>query len=83
MLTAKQGPIALSIFEERITTAAWRSKPATYIRAEKDGIILPELQQRMATRAGSALTNLDSSHVVMLSHPNESAAVILKAAGVE
>src|SRR5262245_52924447 len=83
MLTAKQGPIALSIFEERITTAAWRSKPATYIRAEHDGIILPELQQRMATRAGSALTNLDSSHVVMLSHANESAAVILEAAGVE
>jgi pimeloyl-ACP methyl ester carboxylesterase len=83
MLTAKQAPISLSILEDRITTAAWHAKPSWYVRAERDGIILPELEEMMAKRAGSMLTNMDSSHVVLLSHPREVAAVIERAAGAE
>lgn len=83
MLTAKQGPIALSIFGEHVTTAAWHTKPSWFIRAENDRIIEPDLQEMMANRAGSKLTNMDSSHVVMLSHPEETVDIILEAANAE
>jgi pimeloyl-ACP methyl ester carboxylesterase len=82
-LTSKQKPISLSIFDDAVTTAAWRARPSTFVRAAQDGIIDPALQQQMATRAGSTLTTMDSSHVVMLSHPDETAAVILQAARPE
>src|SRR5262245_58943119 len=79
MLTAKQGPSALRILADHITTAAWHAKPSWFVRAEHDGFIEPDLQQMMATRAGSTLTNMDSSHVVMVSHPQQAAAGNLEA----
>lgn len=80
LLTIKQGPIAMRVFDDHITTAAWRSKPSWFIRSEQDGMIEPAAQDMMAKRAGAKLTNLRSSHVAMLSHPREVAAVILTAA---
>ena len=80
MLTEKQGPIALRIFDDHITTAAWHTKPSWFVLAEDDRIIVPELQEMMASRAGSTLMSMDSGHVVMMSHPEEVAAVILRAA---
>jgi pimeloyl-ACP methyl ester carboxylesterase len=81
LLTTKQGPIALKSFDDHITVAAWRTKPSWFIRPEQDHMIDPGAQATMAKRAGSKLTSLKASHVVMISHPKEVAAVILQAAG--
>lgn len=83
LLTAKQAPIALKNFDDHITVAAWRSKPSWFIRPEQDHMLDPKAQELMAKRAGSKVTSIRSSHVVMLSHPKEVAAVILSAAGAK
>jgi len=80
LLTMKQGPTSVAIFDQHITTAAWHTKPSWFIRAEHDGMIDPALEEMMAKRAGAKLLNLRASHVVMLSHPREVASVILTAA---
>jgi pimeloyl-ACP methyl ester carboxylesterase len=82
LLTTKQAPIALKIFDDQISTAAWRTKPSWFVLPDQDHMVDPEAQAMMAKRAGATLTSLRSSHVVMLSHPKEVAAVILSAAGV-
>ncbi len=83
LLTTKQGPFAMRNFDDHITTAAWHNKPSWFIRPEQDHMIDPAAQEMMAKRAGAKLTNLRSSHVVMLSHPKEVAAVILTAAAAK
>jgi pimeloyl-ACP methyl ester carboxylesterase len=81
LLTAKQGPIAAKSFADKVTTAAWKTKPSWFVRAEADHMIDPAGQQLMAMRAGSKLTSVKgASHVVMLSKPKDVAAVILAAA---
>jgi len=82
LLAAKQGPIAARCFDDRITTAAWRTKPTWYVRSEADHMIDPAAQALMAKRANAKLTSVHASHVVMLSHPKEVAAAILAAAAV-
>jgi pimeloyl-ACP methyl ester carboxylesterase len=80
LLTTKQAPFALRNLEDRVTVAAWHKKPSWFVRPDQDHIIDPGLQEIMAKRAGAKLLNLRSSHVVMLSHPRDVAAVILTAA---
>lgn len=80
LLTAKQGPIALRCFDDRIARAAWHTKPTWYVRAEADHMIDPGAQAVMARRANAKLTSVRASHVVMLSRPREVAAAILAAA---
>jgi pimeloyl-ACP methyl ester carboxylesterase len=49
---------------------AWRSKPSWYILATGDRTVNPELQRFQADRMGATTVEADSSHVVMLSHPD-------------
>jgi pimeloyl-ACP methyl ester carboxylesterase len=80
LLAIKQGPIAARNFDAKITTAAWHTKPSWYVRSENDHMIAPAAQALMAKRANAKVTSLHTSHVPMLSKPNEVAAVILAAA---
>ena len=80
LLATKQGPIAAHAFDDRITTAAWHTKPTTYVRAELDHMIDPAAQAFMAKRANAKVVNLKTSHVAMLAKPAEVAAAILAAA---
>jgi pimeloyl-ACP methyl ester carboxylesterase len=80
LIASVQQPIQARAFGEKVTTAAWRSKPSWYIRSEQDRMIDPGAQSIMAARAGARITNVKASHVSMLSHPDEVAAAILAAA---
>ena len=80
LLAAKQGPIAVHSFDEKIKVAAWRTRPVFYVRTTEDHMIDPDEQAAMAKRLKATLTSVPASHVVMLSHPEDVAAVILKAA---
>jgi pimeloyl-ACP methyl ester carboxylesterase len=61
-------PVA-DLFDQKVEGTAWKSKPSWYIVATKDRTVHPELQRFVAKRMGAATTELDSSHVPLLSNP--------------
>ncbi len=79
IMTATQGPIKASAFEERTTVAAWKTKPSWYVLATSDRMIHPDVQRSSAKRIGAQLSELNTSHVPQQSQPAEVAEVILKA----
>ena len=79
VMTATQGPIQAKAFEQKLTTAAWKTKPSWYIVSEKDHMIQPELERAMAKKIDAKVTSLAASHVPQQSQPAKVAAVILDA----
>ena len=77
---AVQQPAFQKVFTDVGVNAAWRTKPSWYVVASEDHAINPELEKRMAARAHARTTILNTSHVAMLSKPNEVLDVILDAA---
>jgi pimeloyl-ACP methyl ester carboxylesterase len=76
---AVQQPAFQKVFSDVGVNAAWKTKPSWYVVASEDNAINPELEKRMAKRANAKTTILKSSHVAMLSKPNEVLNVILDA----
>lgn len=79
-LCAVQGRVARSLFSSRTTAAAWRSKPSWYAVSTQDRTISTELERWMAKRMKARTIEIASSHVSLLSHPDEVAGLILSAA---
>ena len=79
-LAATQGPIATSAFGTKVSNVAWKTKPSWYIVASKDQAIAPDEERFFAKRMKATTTELDTSHVPMLSKPKDVAAVIIDAA---
>jgi pimeloyl-ACP methyl ester carboxylesterase len=77
---ATQGPLAVKCFGDKISEAAWRSKPSWYIVAAHDETIPPEVERDSAKRMDAETLVLESSHVPMLSQPAAVAEFIAKAA---
>ena len=75
-----QVPINMAIFGEKVTRAAWRSKPSWAVVATEDGAIDPRLLRQMAKRIGANTTEVRGSHVVFLTQPKAVADVIDQAA---
>lgn len=80
VIAATQGPAFSGIFDEKITEAAYETKPSWYVVADNDRMIAPDAQRAMASAIKAKTTELAASHVVMLSKPDEVAAVIIDAA---
>jgi pimeloyl-ACP methyl ester carboxylesterase len=80
VLAATQGPTAGAAFGAKITNAAWRTKPSWYVVARNDRMISPDFEESMAKKINAKSIAVPSSHVAMLSHPKEVAAVIEEAA---
>ena len=79
-LAATQGPIVVSAFGTKVSTVAWKTKPSWYIVSKKDQAIAPDEERFFAKRMKATTTELDTSHVPMLSKPKDVAAVIMDAA---
>ncbi|MFB7780994.1 alpha/beta fold hydrolase [Streptomyces bauhiniae] len=79
VLAASQRPLAGLAFGEKATAAAWKTKPAWGIVSSSDTTINPEVERFGYRRAGVEVTEIDASHLVMLSHPDEVVDVILRA----
>lgn len=77
---ATQGPLAVKCFGDKITVAAWHSKPNWYIVAAKDETIPPAVERNSAKRMKAETLVLESSHVPMLSQPDVVADFIARAA---
>ena len=80
VLAVTQGPLAGKAFGESVTAAAWKTKPSWFIVTADDRVVHPELQAAEARRMDAKTTVLRSSHMSLLSHPTEVAAVIGEAA---
>ncbi len=68
-------PVA-DIFQQKVAGTAWKSKPSWYIVAKNDQTVNPELERFVSKRMGAQVTELESDHVPMLSHPDEVLKVI-------
>lgn len=79
VLAAAQQPIRASALLDRVTAAAWRTKPSWYLLAEQDRMISPALQRRIANRIGARIVALRAAHAPFLSRPKETTDVILTA----
>jgi pimeloyl-ACP methyl ester carboxylesterase len=77
---ATQQPVARAVTTAKTTVAAWRSKPSWYVVSRQDRTIDPDFQRFMAKRMGATTTEVDASHVSMISRPDDIARVILAAA---
>jgi pimeloyl-ACP methyl ester carboxylesterase len=81
VLYAVQQPFQKALLAGKTTHAAWRSKPSYYAVSTEDRTINPDLERFMAKRMGAKTIELKSSHVSLISHPEEITRLILEAAG--
>ena len=79
VLAAAQPPIRASALLDRVTKAAWRTKPSWYAVTDEDRIMSPALQREIATRIEARVLSLRAGHVPFLSKPKQTAEVILAA----
>ncbi|MDM8085340.1 alpha/beta hydrolase [Cellulomonas cellasea] len=69
VLAAGQRPITLSAATEPSGVPAWATLPTWYVLGTEDQIILPSLQESMATRAGSTITRVKAGHLTLVTDP--------------
>src|SRR5258706_10185403 len=70
LVWATQCVPAPDLFNAKVEGTAWRSKPSWYIVAKNDRTVHPDMERFVAKRMGATTTEVGSSHVPMLSHPD-------------
>jgi pimeloyl-ACP methyl ester carboxylesterase len=80
LIVASQRPITLSANITPSAAPAWKSIPSWAVVGTQDLTIPADTQRRMAERAGATITEVDASHVSMVSHPQVAIDAILAAA---
>jgi len=81
VLYAVQEPFQKALLTGKTTHAAWRSKPSFYAVSTDDRTINPDLERFMAKRMGAKTIEVKSSHLSLISHPDEITQLILEASG--
>jgi pimeloyl-ACP methyl ester carboxylesterase len=76
VMAATQRPAAEGAFSEPNGAPAWKSTPSWAVVATADKAAGTDVIRSMARRAGATITEVDSSHVAMVSHPDVVADVI-------
>jgi pimeloyl-ACP methyl ester carboxylesterase len=80
VLYAVQQALASSAFTDVMGVPAWKSLPSWYLVAQNDEAIPPDAERQFAARMGATTVEIPSSHVAMVSHPEEVADLIERAA---
>jgi pimeloyl-ACP methyl ester carboxylesterase len=80
VMYAVQQPLASSAFTDVMGVPAWKSLPSWYLVAQNDEALPPDAERQFAARMGATTVEIPSSHVPMVSHPEEVADLIEKAA---
>jgi pimeloyl-ACP methyl ester carboxylesterase len=78
--TTPTGPGSELAFSEAAGPSAWKSLPAWAVVATGDKAASTDVIRSMAERAGATITELEGSHVIMVSQPDAVADVVLTAA---
>jgi len=81
VLYAVQEPFHKALLTGKTTQAAWRLKPSFYAVSTEDRTINPDLERFMAKRMGAKTIEVNSSHLSLISHPDEITGLIVEAAG--
>ncbi len=79
-MAATQRPAAELAFSEPSGPPAWKSLPSWAVVATGDKAAGTDVIRSMAERAGATITEVEGSHVIMISQPEAVADVILTAA---
>jgi pimeloyl-ACP methyl ester carboxylesterase len=79
VLAASQRPVAASAFDEKNGPQAWRNLPSWAVVATGDKAAGSDVLLAMARNAGADLTELEGSHLIMISQPRAVTDVILRA----
>ncbi len=80
VMYAVQQPLSTSSLGETMGTPAWKSLPSWYLVAKNDQAIPPDAERLFAKRMGATVVEIPSSHVAMVSHPDDVADLIRKVA---
>jgi pimeloyl-ACP methyl ester carboxylesterase len=80
VMYAVQQPVAASAFQDVMGVPAWKSLPSWFMVATADEAIPPDAERHFAARMGATTIELASSHVAMVSHPDEVAQFVETAA---
>jgi len=80
LVLAVQGQIYAPMFDEKLTHAAWKSRPSWHVIATQDRTLTPAMQETGAKKAGGKAISLPTCHVAMLQEPEKVANVITEAA---
>jgi pimeloyl-ACP methyl ester carboxylesterase len=78
VMAATQRPVAELAFSEPSGAAAWKHLPSWAVVATGDKAAGADLVRSMAERAGATITEVEGSHVIMISQPQAVADVILE-----
>jgi pimeloyl-ACP methyl ester carboxylesterase len=79
LLAATQRPAAAAVFNEPAGPPAWKTVPTWALVATGDKAAGTDVTLSMAKRAGAAITEVDGSHLIMISKPDVVTDVIVKA----
>src|SRR4029077_19240982 len=79
LIAAVQRPIAEAAFSEPNGPPAWKHLPSWAVVATGDKAAGTDVVRSMAERAGAKITEVDGSHVIMISQPDAVTEVILTA----
>jgi pimeloyl-ACP methyl ester carboxylesterase len=82
VMHAAQQPLATSTFGDVMGDPAWTHLPSWYLLATEDQAIPPDAQRLFARRMDAVTVEVASSHVAMVSHPEQTAQLISAAADV-
>jgi pimeloyl-ACP methyl ester carboxylesterase len=80
VMYAVQQPVAAAAFQDVMGVPAWKSLPTWFMVATADEAIPPDAERKFAARMGATTIELASSHVAMVSHPDEVAQLVETAA---
>jgi pimeloyl-ACP methyl ester carboxylesterase len=76
LVLAVQGQSFGPMFAEKLSVAAWKTKPSWVIISANDRMLPPAMEKSSAKRLGAAATTLSTCHLAMLEQPAKVAAVI-------
>jgi pimeloyl-ACP methyl ester carboxylesterase len=79
LMAATQRPLSALPFSEPTGVPAWKSLPSWAVVATGDKVIGTDVVRSMAERAGATITEVEGSHVIMMSQPQVVADVIVTA----
>jgi pimeloyl-ACP methyl ester carboxylesterase len=77
---AVQGQSYGPLFDEKLTVAAWKTKPTWAVISTKDRMLPPAMEESAAKRMGAVTTTVATCHMSILQEPATVAAVIDEAA---
>jgi pimeloyl-ACP methyl ester carboxylesterase len=80
LMAATQRPVAAAAFTDASGPPAWKKLPSWALVATRDKAAGTDVVRSMAQRAGADITEVEGSHVIMISQPDAVTGLIVRAA---